>query len=115
MTRLEKRNQLFRNLMKIHHPEIEIAEPLDEGNGWRTLPEICQSVHMMTTGASDQPPEDYARELCHLRAAIGVWDERDSIPLTRSYDAAVKVLVMATLEEAEAASKNAAEMMGRAA
>jgi hypothetical protein len=106
MSKLNHRNEIYRHLMVQDYPGIS-AEPSPEQNGehsCRTLPEICQSVHMMSSGAADCPPDDYARETCYLRAALAAWNENESIPLTKDYDEAVRNLARVTLSEAERAN-----------
>lgn len=101
MTRLERRHQEFLKIMSLNSVEL-VSNPDAER---RTLAEICQSVHAMTTGAAELSAEDYLIETSLLKAALATWEVDANLHSSTAYDASVRHLIVMTLEEAEQKAK----------
>lgn len=108
LTRLEQRH--YEWIAEVKHkfpdvPMIDLAACTD------SLPAICQRVHEANCGSGDYIEEQYILDVALLKSALRTW-ETDST--TRNYDGAVRMLIMATLAEADSREQERKEF-GRAA
>lgn len=85
--------------MKIEHVKI------------RTLPEIALDVHMTATGAMERTygtgDAEQDRDIQELRDRLKAW-EPTTFPRSKRFDAAVREMIVAALEEVGAAGDGSA-------
>ena len=75
----------------------------------RTLPEICLTLHMSNTGASDPLPIDLENELLDIVITAALtWEE--GLPSCKAFDNAVLQLVKATTRETNLKRKKLLEV-----